>query len=440
MRPSLYIAPFFISLVVLVLFSNLKATAQVSDPGSARSGSVYSFFGAGQPLDIGLVEEESMGIFGISYRGVGSSGFGNPAFFAQTFYTSATVAISAERFSAADNQSTSVNRLINPSSVLINYPLLGGKLGLATGLYPVTRYRFRIFQDGSVQNGPDDPIAFSVNDQGAGGINKFEVGLGLKVVDNLYVGWAPSFVFVSSQLETLFETNDFSIGQQFTQFNIDGQGFGNRFGVALNIPQLTNEDDVLTLAATLNLPVRINANRTKEFDKFLGNDFATVVINQGPGLGSGDIDLPLELGGGLTYYPGIYTNFSVETQFQQWSRASYDFSSNEEALLKDRFRLGMGGQFHPYRTGSNKLFSKFKYSFGASYDNGHLSINGENIETLLFSAGFGILSSRSRSTLDFSIQYGVRGTRKNNLVKEDILGFRLSVNLTELMFIRPKLQ
>ncbi len=430
-----------ISAFLLITILNSSDTlAQVSDPGNARSGSVYSFFGAGQPMDMGLIEEESMGIFGISYRGIGSTGFGNPAFFAQGFYTAATVSISAERFSASDDQSSSVNRLINPNSILISYPLKGGRLGLATGLFPVTRYRFRIFQDGSAQNGPDDPIQFSLNDQGAGGINKFEVGLGLKVVDNFYVGWAPSFVFVSSQLETLFETDDFSIGQQFTQFNVDGQGFGSRFGVAWNIPQLTNEDDVLTVGATLNLPVRIDANRTKEFDKFLGNDFATVVINEGPGLGSGDIDLPLELGAGLTYYPGIYTNFSVETQFQQWSQASYDFSADEEALLKDRFRLGIGGQFHPYRRGSNKFLSRFKYSFGASYDNGHLSINGQNIETLLFSAGFGILSTRSRSTLDFSILYGVRGTRNNNLVKEDILGFRLSVNLTELMFIRPKLQ
>ena len=78
---------------------------------------------------------------------------------------------------------------------------------------------------------------------------------------------------------------------------------------------------------------------------------------------------------------------------------------------------------------------------GVSYDTGHLTINDKDIETLWFSAGFGLLSlnSRSASSFDLSFQYGIRGTKSNSLVKENIFGINLSVNLTELMFLQRKL-
>ena len=431
---------YIILICAIIIGFSTDMKAQVSQPGKVKSGSIYSFFASGQPVDIGLIEEESMGIFGYSYKGLSSTGFANPAFFAQSFYTSASFSISAESYNAEDNNTTSTNTLVNPNSILFAYPLIGGKLGVGVGLYPVTRGRFRIFQDGTVQNGPDQVINYNVNDQGSGGINKFEFGIAYRPLENLYIGWSPSFIFVSETKESLFISDDSSIGQQFTTFRTRGQAFGNRFGAAYNLSRLFREGDALTLGATLTLPVSISSNRTKSFDKFLGNGFQTVEIGQGNGLGDGDIGLPLEVGAGITYFPSNLTNFSLETQFQQWGSVDYDFNLDEENILKDRMRIGFGGQYHPYTKGSSKFLSKLKYSLGVNYDKGHLEFDGQNIETLLFSAGIGILSTRSRSTMDFSFHYGIRGTRNNNLVREEIIGFKLSVNLTELMFFRPKLQ
>jgi hypothetical protein len=81
---------------------------------------------------------------------------------------------------------------------------------------------------------------------------------------------------------------------------------------------------------------------------------------------------------------------------------------------------------------------------GASYDSGNLKIKGENIKTLLFSAGLGLFSptkvSGFHSSIDISFYYGIRGTKSHNLVKENIFGIKLSLNLAELFFFRPKLQ
>jgi len=204
---------------------------------------------------------------------------------------------------------------------------------------------------------------------------------------------------------------------------------------------LFSKGNILSLGLTATLPVTLNSDRKLEFEKDIGNQLQTVVISEGENLGSGDVSLPLELSGGLTYYFGQIANVSFETQFQGWDDADFDFEPSQEALLKNRYKFGLGAQFHPYRTRSNSFFANFKYSAGVSYDTGHLEINEQNIETLLFSVGLGILSpQRSRSTVDLGLQYGIRGTKSSGLVKEDIWTFKISVNLAELMFIRPKLQ
>ena len=436
--------------VVFILVFTLSASisyAQVSDGGNARSGSIYSFFGAGTPVDIGSIEEESAGVFGISLKGFSSTGFANPAFFGQSLFTATTIGLSVSRFDARDVNGRSTNALVNPTSFLLSFPLYTGKLGVGVGLYQVTNSRFRVFQNGTVSKGDDANIGFSVNDRGSGGINKLEFGVGFKLTPSISLGYAPSYVFLSSSIESVLETDDPAVGDQVSFFNTDGQGFGNRFGLVYNKRDLLWANDALTFGATLTLPTKISSERVNQFDKFLGIDnegfsiIETITIDEGEGLGRGDIELPLEYGAGFTYRPSPYTNFSVEGQVQKWSDTSFDFSPEQETFLKDRFRVGVGTQFHPYRKRSNRFLSKFKYGVGVNYDTGHLQINGQNIETLVFSTGLGILGrGRSGSALDLSFQYGIRGTRKNNLVKEDIWSFKLSLNLSELMFIRRRLQ
>jgi hypothetical protein len=102
-------------------------------------------------------------------------------------------------------------------------------------------------------------------------------------------------------------------------------------------------------------------------------------------------------------------------------------------------RIGLGAQFHPYKKAQSRFFSSFKYSAGLSYDSGHLTIQEKEIRTLWLHTGLGILS-RSPSSIDVSVRYGFRGTTESNLIEENIWAIGLSVNLAEIMFLRPKLQ
>src|SRR5699024_8496335 len=147
-------------------------------------------------------------------------------------------------------------------------------------------------------------------------------------------------------------------------------------------------------------------------------------------LGDGSITMRLSIDAGISYWASELTMFAAEGSFEQWSNYENDFKPSEGAYFTDRYKMGLGFQYFPYITGSNKFLSYFKYRLGASYDTGHLEIQGNQINTLKFSLGLGIPSpqSNSNSSIDLSLEYGIRGTKSDNLVKEQIWGVRLTVN------------
>ena len=186
----------------------------------------------------------------------------------------------------------------------------------------------------------------------------------------------------------------------------------------------------------MNFDSKLNSETEKVID---GED----VKVQLSGEEMGDISLPLEFGTGLTYFFNSNISVTAEGKLEKWSATKYDFSAEEKNALKDRLQLGFGTSIIPknYQRPNSSFFSSFKYSAGVSYDTGYLMINDKEIQTLWFSAGLGLISpdSRSASSFDISFQYGLRGTKTNSLVKENIFGINLSVNLTELMFLQRKL-
>src|SRR5699024_4757199 len=148
-------------------------------------------------------------------------------------------------------------------------------------------------------------------------------------------------------------------------------------------------------------------------------------------VGEGSIKLPLGIMGGITYQVNPKFSLSAEGLYQQWSDYENKIKMDDREMFTDRLKIGGGIRYNPVITGSDKFLSNFKYRLGVSYDTGHLKLSGQNIETILFSAGLGFFTPtrRSGSSVDISIQYGIRGVSDQSLVRENIWGVKLSLNL-----------
>jgi hypothetical protein len=436
-------------LVLIAVFFGLSvsvATAQ-NDDGVASSGSVYSQFGIGYPVEISNTAANAMGLSGVSYNESFVGSLANPAHWGSTVYGLGTGGLEIRSYQASNGLNSVRNTNFSINRFQLQLPIVRGEFGASISFTPLTQANFRTFQTTSriIDRGTSqDTLRYSIENYGRGGVNRGEIGFGWRINSNISIGYAASLVYISMDdvftgtffSEPSFRLLDPSYQQVHYTLETNGVGMGNRFGAYLRLPDLFTEDDLLGIGASISLPVSLNAER-EETSTTLGRSFS---INDAPNLGSGTITLPMKVLAGISYQPSRLVLIATEGLYQGWSGYENDFIPAEDQLFVDRYKLGLGFQYFPYITGSDKFLSNFEYRFGVSYDTGHLQIEGERINTLMFSVGLGILSPsvNSNSSVDISFEYGVRGTER--LIQEQIWGIRLSLNLAELFFYRPKLQ
>lgn len=429
---------YFYLTVAIFILSVGQLFAQSNSSSIGNSGSFYSLFGVGFPIENNTARESSLGIFGVSLDNAQSNSLQNPALWGKNAFTTTSSGFSFSKFQSTDNNSVSINSSLQANYFQLTLPILRERFGVSASLYPVTRSNYRFLTTNTTVTSENETLEYISDAKGSGGINKFEIGFGWNINKNLAIGYAPSLVFISqdNSRELYFNSNEF--GPNIIDTKITGSTFGHRFGALLTFKNLLRSNDRISIGSSFIFPINISTNEKTISTKIVNNQTREVVLEESHG---GAAKLPVELTSGLTYYPSPLVNISLEGKLQKWSDAqsSLNSANNQSFELSDRAKLGLGGEYHPYKTNSTSFLSNFRYSAGVSYDTGHLQAQGQDINTLWFSAGLGIISPFSNSTIDLSAQYGLRGTTSNNLIREKIWAFNISVNLSELMFFRPKL-
>lgn len=435
---------YLLSIFTLFFGLAIAQSLQAQSEDLANSGSFYSGFGIGSPSDVQAPSSMGMGLSGVGLYSGSSANISNPAHWGLSAFTHGSVAASILNYNASDQFDSSRKALFAFENFQLVLPVLRNKLGVSFGFSPVTRSDFQRITEGSFT--PIDGIAlddvdYLTNTQGSGGINKFEFGAGYRLLDNIAVGYSMGAYLLSQDQEVTAAFSDMNYRGITYNREIDGYSFGHKFGIYSRVGNIFGSEDQFSLGATLSLPVTIDAERAVTAFRTVNGRRTLVELGGEQANLSGTVKLPMEINTGLTYNLNRYVIFSTEVMMQNWGEAEYSYNPTQEAYYKDRLKAGFGIQYHPYRTEQRGgFFSNFKYSFGSSYDTGHLNINGEDIDTLYLNAGIGFIGRQSSSSIDLSFQYGMRGTESSSLVKENIWGFKLSLNLAEIMFVRPKFQ
>ncbi|MCC5904733.1 MAG: hypothetical protein JJU13_00875 [Balneolaceae bacterium] len=429
--------------IVITLIFSLSTVMNAQQNDRSNSGSFYSGIGFGVPHDLNSPFSTGMGLSGVSNFDSYSANISNPAQWGLISFSQGHLAIGLDQFESYDNVNTIQSANFGIENFQFAFPFLRNRLGASIAFSPVVRSDFHQRTRDFFNPMPDlsSDVEYLIDTVGSGGVNRFEGGLGFRLHNNLTIGYALSANILVNRDEVtpVFSDTQFR-GVQYTR-KTEGHSLGHRFGVFAYTGSLLRDDDWMSFGATVTLPISIDAERSVTSFRNINNQRRQVDINEGAADRFGTVKLPLEFNTGLTYNLNRFTNVVAELLVQQWGNAEYSYNPTQQEYFKDRVRAGLGFQYHPYRTEqAGGFFSNFRYSLGTTYDTGHLSINGEDIETLFLNAGIGIISQRSASSIDLSVHYGIRGTDSSNLVKENIWGFKLSLNLSENMFVRQRFQ
>jgi len=435
-----------LSFCALLLMLPLISFSQVIEENLSRSGSIYSGFGLGMPVNNNSSNTNGMGLTGVSTYSPFAPSLSNPAQWGKSEFSQGQVTLGLTNYNTSDSFASAQNSRFTFESFQFVFPLLRNKLGASISFTPVTRADFASVNRGTLENSDFiSPVDFVTTTVGAGGINRIELGIGYQFNDNISIGYAGSTYLstITEEISTTFSDLGFQRAGQppVIDKKISGAGFGNRFGIFTQADQLFRDNDRMSLSAAVNLPVKISTDRSFETFRIVEGFNERVEVNESTTGTNGTLKLPLEFNSGVTYYLNPYHSFSAEYLFQKWNDSEFSYDLTEQGYYKDRSKIGVGYQYQPFMDQqSSGFFSNFRYSIGATYDDGHLAIAGQNIETAMLHAGFTIPSARNRSSIDISFNYGVRGTESNSLVKENIWGFKLSLNLAEFMFLQQRFQ
>jgi len=422
------------------LFSGNLYGQQQED--KARSGSIYSYLGVGIPENRTNTGISSTGLSGVAVNDMYSPGLSNPGVWGNTYFTKASGDFTIQNYNAEDNTTTAENSLLGVGTLNIVFPISKNRLGMSLNLHPLTRSTFRTFQITDLPpegNNSPDSLSYAEENKGYGGLSQFEVGIGWRLVDQLSIGYATSVIFgeIENQTSVIFGDtgyDDIAFNRQ-TSFS----GWGHRFGIYGEFRSLFSSNDRLSYGAALSLSAKLDANQETTTDRVVGNSLETVTIGETDFDGR-KVTYPMETTVGLKYNFSPSIGIVGDVLYQEWSE--YDnFISTRQDITKDRYKFGLGMRYMPYKIEDiDSFFSNTKYRAGLTYDTGHLELQGKNISTIMGSFGFSILSPDTRSSIDITFQYGIRGTKDEGLVREEIFGMNVSFNLTELMFYRPRLR
>lgn len=426
----------------ILLFSLVAGSAMAQSNNSLlEEGSIYSKYGLGVPTVYGSSAAKGMGLWGVSFVEPNVPGVANPAHWGSTVYAMATGGLGLTTYSSTDQYGSEQHGTLGVNHIQIVLPIYKGTLGVSAAFMPYTNTSYSISQSGQ-RIVRQDTINYVTNNRGQGGINKLQLGLGWRISDHISIGYAASLIFanVDNTYYTVLQQGN-SLGVVDKTIQTHGVGLGHRLGVALNFPSLFNENDLLSMGASVTLPVEFGVDQ--ELETVVVQRTEEGELKNDRDISSGNVQLPMGIMAGITYQPMPKLAFSVEGLYQEWSAFKNTADSELETPFVDRFKIGAGLRYYPVYTGSDKFLSSFKYRFGVSYDQGHLKLQGHRVETLMFSLGLGYFApftNLGKSSIDISLHYGIRGTKADGLVKENIWKVKLSINLAELFFFRPKVR
>ncbi len=406
--------------------------------GQNNYGSIYSRYGVGERVEASSSQAQMLGHAGVALRSGSYVTLSNPALWAdQTITTfSAGASLTTTRAEDAFTDETSVGTAGDLAGLHLGLPLLPGRLGLTVSYQPYSRVNYRTAVQDSV-NIDGDWEAYTLNQEGSGGLQQIAGGLGLRIGRVLQVGASAGYLFGTQELlqRTDFEDPNYAETRQARATRLNG--LTATLGATVSALSLLTEDDGLTFGAALTLPASLDASRTLTLGESLDRDTLGTVVN-------GSVDLPLTMRGGVVYRSGSRWLAAVEGLYEPWSGFESTlplggYTPSGEDLLADRFRVGGGFEVTPAgRDRRAGALRRSSYRIGGYAERGLYAPTGTDVMTYALTGGLSVPSRITGARFDLGVELGTRGSTEGVLVHDSFLKGSLTINFGERWFIRRR--
>ena len=393
--------------------------------------SPYSRFGIGNITKEGFGRNQALGGIGIGLRDPNHLNYLNPASNSaqdtMSFIFSTGVAGNAMQLASSESSHNVSN--ITLSHLAIGFPI-SHWWKTSLGLVPYSQMGYDIV-------GEDRNLGVEYFHEGSGGINQFFLGNAFNLTQNISAGISVSYMFgslnQSRRLVFPAQENIFSVNSRSR--NTVGD-FHIRYGL-----QYTNrimEDYTYTIGVIYENKTSLNT----EQELLTVNELLTsagLVRDTVPGdfITNNHIDLPAHYGIGASFRTDNNFLIGADYSFRQWSETSFLNQSSESLVNSSSFNIG--AQYIPDPADFQSYLRRIHYRMGFHYSDTYLQLRGHQLKDYGITLGMGLPYRNAKTTFNFAVDLGRRGTTDLNLIEENYIRFNFSLSLYDFWFFQRRI-
>lgn len=409
--------------LIIIFFALIFSCQKIFSQELQTNGSPYSIFGIGDLNYYTSTRTYSMGIQGISLFGNYVNSL-NPATLTKLKSTLINVSANYGFLKSANDISQTEVSNGNVLGINIGIPfdqVRGWVMSLGFNPMSLTNYKIRVKGTTGVQT-------YSQTYSGKGSLSRISAGMSYNLLRKVSIGLEYNFSFGEINEQNFINF----LNSGYTNTNIQNQyDFRRSFikgGAIFEMGRIFKSIALNNLSIGFVYQSGFNMNATQDgiFGSSIGSD--TVTVN------SGQINIPDAYGFGITNIFNQKYLVSGDVLFQDWSKYTEFDRSNPN--FQQSIRAGLGFEIIP-TPNSPGFWQILTYRLGGFYEIGNFKLSGESINSFGVRAGLNIPISQFNS-IDFGINYSVRGTTSNGLIKDEFLNLTAGINFGELWFLRPR--
>lgn len=408
--------------------------------GQKMINSPYARFGPGIIEQQGILKSRSMGGAGIALRDPLSINYLNPASYSSVDTNSFVFdfGIEYQTNTLVDESGSYSSDDINFHHLAMAIPLTRW-MGFAVGIVPYSNGYYNLMKTVTEDDPEYNPVIGEVQNthKGSGSYNNFFAGIGVSPFRNLSLGVNFTYLFGNIERDNLYLfTDDKNQFNNLSSENIRVYGYDFDYGMQYSV-NLKND-----LYASVGLSYSMKKVYNSEYEKLFSRyapyqsseisvDTLTYVSNE-----NASVELPEELGVGIAF--GKKDLFLLMADYTMTNWNDVTFHGYEEYLVNSS-SIRLGAEFIPDKDANYNYFNRIEYRLGGFFSDGHLMVNGEQLNEFGITFGAGLPMNRSKSRVNLHVEYLSRkGSFENGLHNENCWTIGISLDLYDYWFMKQK--
>jgi hypothetical protein len=302
--------------------------------------------------------------------------------------------------------------------------------GSSIGLVPFSTQNFEFNVPYYIQ-GSNSEVANHYY-SGHGSVNKVYWANGYEFFHHLSIGVDAGYIFGQLNQKDILQNESTGASLASTTNNVNLQNLYITYGMQLY--GKIGKHWQYSIGGTYSQKAALLASNNKIV---LGTDTTNPLQNEQ--LSNGYLYLPNSYGAGISISHNDKYTWLADYRYQDWNgvQRSNSYPGQDYSIVSSE-RGSLGFEVSQKRNFYNNKIELSYFQSGVYYGNSYLQINGQQIKDMGVTIGFGANSLKSPLAYDIIFQYGIKGTTKNNLIRENYANITFVINYGSVWYTKGK--